>query len=175
MDIRNRPIEDFRFTSTVRRAPEEYKGYGNIEVYARQIPADIEPAERVKAIKKRARDWIGSTIKDKTQQTELLSYITASKTEDQLLIILKMLSSLSKKENTQYAVLHLIMRKLELGYDLQEDDALEYYYTLTPEKVTLAEETKPEMLDYQRYLTDINSALTCFEHADPDKDAFNLW
>ena len=175
LDIQSRPMEDFRFVSSVRRNPEEYKGYGNIKVVASNIPTSASPKERVKHIKEESRKWITSNIKDNAQRDQLMAYVKACKTEDQLLIVVNQLAEVSHKENTQYAVLNLIMRKIELGYDVQEDDDLEYYYTLTRGKVSLAEETSRDMVDFQRYLKDINSVLDSFQHADPDKDVFNLW
>ena len=70
LDIQSRPMEDFRFVSSVRRNPEEYKGYGNIKVVASNIPTSASPKERVKHIKEESRKWITSNIKDHAQRDQ---------------------------------------------------------------------------------------------------------
>ena len=167
--------EPFKFSKTLKKNLNDYKGYKNAEAAIFNI--NIDPSQlRLKQLKASAIQWIsgvysGDDPKIKKRKAELCSSIRGCKNEDQLRAVAKFLAgNQSEEDRTKriYYVMDMIERLQKSGKQVEIDDTIEYYYTMTKEQYTLESEmTIDTKLNFRKYQDEIENIIDRFTYADP--------
>lgn len=170
-DIRGRPLDDFKFTKSVRKLPQEYKEFDtSLMIFHGLKREGRTKAEVVKELKERLLAWADHSIPSEKRKVEVRKSIRAAKTEDELLSIVHYFSTSKKMKNIQKMpiMLQISLDMLSRGRTVEIDDAFEFYWTLTPNRYTLIEDMRDDIqIDYERYLKEINRVIERFQYADP--------
>lgn len=170
-------LAPFKFTKTLKKNPDGYKGYRNVEVYVLSVDRSGNTKQILSAMKKRALSWIDTVFgkKKKNKRTRGDQYraiIKACKNEEELKLALGLLAfAQPKKERTKsyHFLLDLIMRLQQRGRAVEAYDVLEYYYTRSAEQYTLASDIDHHTLNFEKYREEIEAIIKRFTYADPKR------
>lgn len=176
-------LAPFKFTKTLKKNPEDYKGYRNVEVDVFNIDRTLSNKEQLATMKSKAIGWISSMFGSKEKKNKrgdnFRAMIKACKNEDDLKYVISTLAYIQPREDratSYYFMLDLIMKLQQKGRTVEFDDVIEYYYTTSTEQYTLAEEMGGDKrLDFDRYQDDIENILKRFSLADPRKNSLMLF
>jgi hypothetical protein len=182
-DIRPLLITDkdmFKFTKTLKKRPEDYKGFkNNVEMYINAVDHTLPKKELFLEKKKRAFTCIELVMgRDNNAAVQRMKQnLRDCKNDDQLkqfATVLQSKGAKGKAKGSNY-LLDLIMKLKYRGREVEVDDVIEYYYSLTADKYMLEEDLKSDSdIDVSRYLADIDSIIERFSYADPRKKALSL-
>ena len=169
--LREKPLEDFKFTKQIRQLPSAYKDFNDMFVVLYGFSRDgMSKREVLAEMKSRMIKWVSSAVPSEKRRVEINKSIRGAKSEEELVAIGSMFTqSKSKKDRNKLPVmLQISLDMLERGRTVEIDDVFEYYWTLTPKRYTLAEDMNENvMLDYERYMREISRILERFKYADP--------
>jgi len=176
----NVPMEEFRYTKTLKRNPEQYRGFESLSNYVMNIDSEYGTKKALTEMKTRALEWIRvRTNKDPDLRRTVTGLIKDAQNIEELSIIMEivteMISGSSERKGSFY-ILDLVMAYKQKGFSLREDDIIEYYLTTTKEGYSIAEDvTSDTMIDKNRYLRDINKIIERFDYANPIHRELSLW
>jgi len=175
-DIQDLPREAFLFTKTLKKNVESYKGYQKARTFVKAIPSGGTKAVRVGEMKKRAKQWVAKAFgRDINTQRRFNKKISDCQKEAELDLVLGEMSMRKEESSGNYYILDMIMRIIASGGHVEEDDVIEFYYTKTSQRYTMAQEMTPDIeIDRDRYLADINLFLKRFEFADPVQKSLDM-
>lgn len=172
------PLDDFKFTKTLQKAPDEYKGYEDVDVYVRATELTGSEKQQLRAMKTRAREWIDKRFDEKSNAHKIAkNLIKDAQSYDQLITVIDLLrESTGRSAAASYFLLDLITQSINRGHPVSEDTMIEYFWTKTPSGYSLAEDVESvDQLDLERYMTEINNIIERFEYADPIKEEMKLF
>lgn len=162
------PTDEFMFSRTIKKSVDSYKGFQKVKTFVRAIPDGLNKRDKLAMLKRRAKQWVNTAYEKDNGKSRLLSNITNCTTEGELDLVLGKLSVRNNEQSGNYYILDMIMRLISRGEEVEEDDIIQYYYTKTAERYTLAQDMKPGIeIDRDRYLEEINLFLERFEYANP--------
>lgn len=177
-------IQPFKFTKTLKKNPEQYKGYRSVETIVMAVDHTGTEKDILAAMKQRAMAWLDTVFGKKrpnkrNRGDRFRELVKSCKNGEQLKHVLSMMAYAQPKQdraNSYYFMLDLIMRLQQKGRTVEADDVLEYYYTATKEQYTLADDMQSDTrIAFERYLDDIDAIIDRFSHADPRKKSLNLF
>jgi hypothetical protein len=107
----------------------------------------------------------------KKRRSEISKSIRSCKTEDQLRAVAKFLAGNQSEDDRNkrvYFAITMIERLQRQGVQVEVDDSIEYYYTMTGEQYTLESEMTPDTkLNFRKYQEEIENIIDRFSYADP--------
>jgi hypothetical protein len=182
-DIRDLPLDAFKFSRKVSRNPSEYRGFTGISIAIQDGSYEgMDEKKTLTEMKSRARRYIDLRFKEK--EARGLSHtgkcfkqlIKDCLTMEQMNIVLGVISESDHTGTaSKYFMLNLMMKLKMRGHDVSEEDVIEYYYTKSSEQYSLAEDvTSVEQLDLERYESDVAKVVERFSFADPLHNELNL-
>lgn len=179
LDVYKKPLEDFKFTKTIRKPLESYKDFTSAHsiLYGFQREGKKQ-AEIVRELKGRLLAWAEKAVSSPKRRSEITRAVRAAKTEEELTAIATYFTDSSHGKNIINfpILLQIAIEMLQRGREVEIDDTFEFYWTRTPKRYTLAEDMNESiMLDYERYMKEINRAIERFKYADPNYNTFSLF
>lgn len=174
--IRHLPLEHFKFSKTLRKDPATYKGYDSIYVAVHTVDInDLSKKDALADMKREARTYLHRKFKNEKsvdRRSNKRSYVQLIKdceTIDQLDIVLRVISEAEEHSagTGRHFMLTLAMMLLKKGRIVEEDDIIEYYFTKTSNRLSLAEDVDTmENIDIDRYERQIDKICQRFSLAD---------
>lgn len=179
INIRDCNIEQFKFTRSLRKDPSEYSGYSNIISFVYETETEgITDNEKMKRWKNKAISYIKSRFSKDSNISSFNQLVRNCSSKDQLDVVLSVIAESDNKNEAghgKYFMLNLILKLASQGSQIEEDDIIEYYYTKTSDQISLASEvTNKNMIDFDRYETEIVGIFERFSLADPVKEDLDM-
>jgi DNA polymerase elongation subunit (family B) len=173
----NVPLDEFKFTKTLKRSFNEYRAYDDIDYYVFSVnAADLSNRDYLAEVKRRSKEWIDKKYGKSDSGKELKHMIGACKTEDDVSAIMMIAKESSgKSSGGSYFLLDLLMQMVRRGHDVSQDTVIEYFMAPTKSGFALAEDIHDvTQINRQKYLVEINRILDRFSYADDELQAMIL-
>jgi len=176
----NTSMEEFRYTKTLKRNPDKYRGFESLSNYVMDIDSTYGTKKALTEMKTRALDWVRiRTSKDPDNRRTATGLIRDAVNIEELSIIMEIVTEMitgSSERKGSFYILDLVMAYKQKGFTLREDDIIEYYLTTTKEGYSIVDDvTSIDQIDKDRYLRDINKIIDRFDYANPIHRELSLW
>ena len=176
----DRPLEDFRYTKTLKKDPDKYSSFESLSNYIMNIEARYGTQKALSEMKSKANKWIEMRTKEnKDLKRTAKGLIHDCLNIEELFIILDLVEEMvtgSSKKRSSFYILDIALMYKQRGHSLREDDIIEYYWTATREGYSIADDVKSiAQLDLKRYMKEINKVIERFDYANPSSSELTLY
>jgi len=179
LDIKNLPDSDFMFSRTIRKRIEDYKSYNSIDIFVENFESSGIERNDFSTKKKRVITWIKNTYRNMdTISKKMAKMVRECKNNSQLDFVIRFVSE-AKHDGERAAasnmMLDMLLDQLSKGVIIEEDDVIQYYYTLSSNRYTLIDDMDQSVVIHkEKYAKEIKRILDRFRYADPRFSALDF-